>query len=424
MKVRPVLVVAEAMLLIFIFLLSNIRSTIFWDLYPPADAIAAPAWREILLWMMVLALMFYLLKRRSLFDTYLRAWRQQPLLIGFIIFSIASTFWSNTWTVTLHRSLVFTFATTAAVYWGVRYSINKFMRALVGLGAAILVASYILIFVSPVLGTDLNPPYNGAWRGIFWHKNQLGNILPIFTLVSMIRFFSSDVHNGASDRMNAALLYVFSLIAIFFANSASGYVLVLLIHLAFGAAFLWLNIRHLLRPIHYIITLVVVFVGVFGVLLNLDFVFGLLNRESTFTGRVPMWAILFRDVFPQRPWFGQGFGTTWADLGFRIQMRDLAGWGYPVMIGDNGFLDILLNLGVVGLVLFLLNYIKVWIDSVRYFLQELSLEGFFPFIFMIFTFFVNLTFSLFMETEVFVWTLIVTLMVGMTRKRNEICDVK
>jgi len=39
---------------------------------------------------------------------------------------------------------------------------------------------------------------------------------------------------------------------------------------------------------------------------------------------------------------------------------------------------------------------------------------------MIFTFFANLTFSLFMETEVFVWTLIVTIMVISTQKRDEI----
>lgn len=423
MKARTV-VIAEIIFLIFVFLLANIRSVIFWSLYPPADTITRPAWREILLWLVALALMVYLLIKHNLFKTYLLAWRQQPLLIVFIVFSLASIFWSNTWTVTLHRSLAFTFATLAAVYLGVRYSIKKFLQMLFLFGAIILMASYTLIWASPALGTAPGHPYYGAWRGIFWHKNQLGNIMPIFNLVFLFWCFSPNVRNKPFERIAAVLLYVLSMIMIFFAKSASGYVLVSLVHFAFGATFLWLKIRHLLRPIHYYITLAVILAGVIGVFLNLDFVFGLLHRESTFTGRVPMWEILLREVFPQKPWFGQGFGTIWADLGFRLQMRDLAGWPYPIMIGDNGFLDILLNLGVVGLVLFLLNYIKVWIDSVRYFLQELSLEGFFPFIFMIFTFFVNLTFSLFMETEVFIWTLIVTLMVGMTRKRNEICDVK
>ncbi|MDP1715937.1 MAG: O-antigen ligase family protein [Anaerolineales bacterium] len=423
MKVRSV-VIAETIFLALVFLLVNIRSLIFWSLYPPADTIAGPAWREILLWLVALALMVYLLIKHNLFKTYLLAWRQQPLLIVFIVFSLASIFWSNTWTVTLHRSLAFTFATLAAVYLGVRYSINKFLQMLFLLGAIILTASYMLIWASPALGTAPGHPYYGAWRGIFWHKNQLGNIMPIFTLVFLIRCFSSNVRNNLLERIAAVLLYILSMIIIFFANSASGFILVLVIHLAFGLLFLWLKLRLLMRPVHYYAVLIVFLAGAAGALLNLEFILGLFNRTPTFTGRIPMWTILLRDVFPQEPWGGYGFGTIWADENFRYQMRDQAGWPYPILIGDNGFLDILLNLGIIGLALFLLNYIKAWLNSVRFFQKELTLEGFFPFMFMIYTFFANLTLSLFMETEVFVWTLIVTLMVGMTRKRNEICDVK
>ena len=419
MKVRPI-AIAETMFLVFVFLLVNIRSFIFWSLYPPTDTIAEPAWREIILWLLTLVLMFYLLSKYGLFEIYLQAWRRQPFLIGFVVFSLVSIFWSNNWTVTLHRSLSFAFATVAAVYLGVRYSLSDFLRVLAVLGAVILAVSYIFIFASPALGTDLNPPYNGAWRGVFWHKNQLGNILPIFTLVFMTRFFSLDPRNKTSTRINMALLYVLSLIAIFFSESVSGYIIIFLIHIGFGLSFLWLKMRDRMRPFHYYVMLIIFVVGAAVVFLNLEFVLSLINRSPTFTGRVPMWNILLRDVFPQHPWFGQGFGTTWAELSFRIRMRDLAGWLYPIMIGDNGFFDILLNLGIVGLVLFLFNYIIAWIDLVRYFLRELNLEGFFPFIFMGYTFFVNLTFSLFMETEVFVWMIIVTLMVIMVQKKNEI----
>ena len=151
-------------------------------------------------------------------------------------------------------------------------------------------------------------------------------------------------------------------------------------------AFLWLKFRHLLRPTHYYLALVLAVIVAAGALLNLDFVFGLVNREVSLTGRIPMWGILFREVFPLHPWLGQGFGTIWADLSFRLFMRDSAGWPSPIMIGDNGFIDILLNLGIVGLALFLLYYLRVWVASVRYFLSEPRLESFFPFIFLIYTF--------------------------------------
>jgi len=186
MKIRPI-IAAEAIFLSFVFLLANIRSTIFWSLYPPLDTIFAPAWRETLLWLIALFLMYYLLTEYGLSQSYLDAWRWQPLLIVFVLFSLASIFWSTSWAVTLHRFLAFAFGSAMAVYLSVRYSLRQFLRVLTMLGAIVLTASYVMVFFVPALGADIN--YNGAWRGIFWHKNQFGNILPIFTLVFMIYFF-------------------------------------------------------------------------------------------------------------------------------------------------------------------------------------------------------------------------------------------
>ena len=419
MKVRPV-VVAEAIFLSFVFFLANIRSTIYWSLYPPVDSITEPAWRETFLWLVVLMLLYYLLRKYDLSRTYLQAWREQPILIVFVFFSLFSVFWSTAWNVTLHRCLAFVFGTAMAVYLGIRYSITELLRVLAILGATILIASCLLVFLNPALGTAPNHPYYGAWRGIFWHKNQLGNILPIFTLVYLMYFFSPVNRSDFPRKVIVVFFYITSLVVILFSKSASGYILVFLLHLAFGAAFIWLKVRRLLLPMHYFFAFVIsVGVGV-AVMFNLDFIFGLLGKEITLTGRIPMWGILMNEIFPMHPWLGQGFGTIWADESFRILMSVLVDWSYPVMIGDNGFLDILLNLGIVGLVFFLLNYFKAWFVSVKLFLQELNLESFFPFIFMIYSLFANVSFSLFLETEIFVWILMVALMISSTSIKRKL----
>lgn len=422
MKVKSVVIV-EAVFLSFLFFLANIRSIRFWSLYPPIDTLAGPAWREILLWLLALFLMCYLLIKHDLLKVYLQVWRGQPFLIVFVLFSLASIFWSTAWIVTLHRSLAFVFGTSMAVYLGIKYSMSQLLRILALLGSVILIASYLLIFLNPNLGTAPGFPYYGAWRGIFWHKNQFGNIIPIFTLVFMTYFFSYGIRGNISEKVAVIFLYMLSLIAVLYSKSASGYILIFILHLVFAVALLWLKVRHLLRPLHYYIALVASLALGIGVLLNLDFVFGLVGKEANLTGRIPMWGILFREVFPLYPWFGQGFGTIWADLDFRLYMRDLAGWSFPVLIGDNGFIDILLNLGIVGLVLFLFNYARAWIVSVKFFLKALSLESFFPFIFMIYSLFANLTFSLFMETEIFIWVLIVALTIFSIRKVGNLVPV-
>ncbi len=400
-------VIIECLFLILVFYFANIRAFIVSDLYPTVDGIYARAWREVIFWLIAVLFMVYLIKWGNLKNQYLQLWRLQPGLVVFVSFSLVSVIWSTSSLVTLHRSLVFFLASCVAVYIGTKYSILQLMKILFYFSLSVMVMSFLFIWLLPMGGTDTNPPYNGAWRGIFWHKNHFGNILPVFVLVYLMLFFSPKIKKDSLVRIGSVFLYFASLVAAFYSKSASGWMVMFLLHVGFLSLFVWIRIRHALRPVHYYYLLFFVFILLFGVLLNIDFIFGLFGKNVSLTGRIPMWGILFREVFPLRPWFGSGFGTIWADRDFRIYMRDLAGWGYPIMIGDNGFIDILLNLGLVGLVLFLIYYLKIWINIVRNLLKPIEIEGYFPVLLLFITFLANLTFSLFFETEVFVWILMV-----------------
>jgi O-antigen ligase len=112
----------------------------------------------------------------------------------------------------------------------------------------------------------------------------------------------------------------------------------------------------------------------------------------------------------QRPWWGYGFGAFWTFDSFRENVRQHIGWASQPLIGDNGFLDILLHVGVVGLLIFLIVLVIAFIRSFRYAISHRTLEGFFPLIIMIYAVFANISFSLFAETEVFVWFLIVVVL--------------
>ena len=73
-----------------------------------------------------------------------------------------------------------------------------------------------------------------------------------------------------------------------------------------------------------------------------------LGRDETLTGRTAVWA----DVLPamkQQPLAGYGFGSFWTDA-----RREL----YEIPTAHNGYLDILLELGVVGFAFF-----TVWLLS-------------------------------------------------------------
>ena len=402
--------ITEISILLLIFTLTSLRSFVFWVLFPDTHQIFGLAWREIIIWLLLLLLVFYIMHKRGLSGYFLMNWGKYPILILFIFYALISVFWSVTWTGTLYRSLGLLFTTIAALYLSRRYSLEEFLQVLFWVSVVTVSASFILVIVWPNLGTDLNPPYNGAWRGIFWHKNHLGNVIPIFNLIFLLRIFQSPIQSFRFGKITAGIFYILSLILIYQAKSASGYILLLLLHFVFFISVVWVRIYRRLTPSHYWIMLIVFLAGSILVFSNLELIFGLFNREITLTGRVPLWGYLLSEVFLERPLFGYGFGSLWTMESFRLSTQDFIGWGYQVMIGDNGFLDILLNGGIVGLTLFLVVYLQTWIVSIRYSLAVRSLVSMFPLIFMLYTLFVNLSFSMFLETESLIWMICIYLL--------------
>jgi O-antigen ligase len=93
-----------------------------------------------------------------------------------------------------------------------------------------------------------------------------------------------------------------------------------------------------------VITIAVIVIGtliVFKQGEGIDFVASSMGRDSTLTGRTDIW----REFLPmamKRPLLGHGFGGFWTDERFRLE------WVNSV---HNGYLEVILHLGFVGLVL-------------------------------------------------------------------------
>ena len=142
------------------------------------------------------------------------------------------------------------------------------------------------------------------------------------------------------------------------------------------------------------------------VLSNLDLVFDLFGRDTTMTGRIGLWNNLI-ELASRRLWSGHGFGSVWTLDSFRDEIQRLASWTSQPLIADNGLLDIFLHLGIPGVVVFSFVLILGTVRSLLYGVRQKTLTGFFPLLVMVYAFFANITFSLFAETEVFLWFLIV-----------------
>jgi len=396
----------------FAFLLANLRALVFIFLFPDTSTLLGPAWIEILLWLLTTVAALFMLRRERQFDEYAVLWRRNWFFGLFLLLAFISTTWSLSPVVTLFRSLELLFATVLAAYVGMRYSPERLMDAVFWFGATLLIFSIALAVSVPPTGTMYWAPFYGAWRGVYWHRNHLASIAALLSAIYLLRAWTAiQVRNNKA--VLDLIFYSLALVILFFAKSATGYILFIALHGFMAAAFVWLKISHRLERKHYLYILSAIAVAGILILSNLDIVFGLFHRDSTMTGRIGLWSHLLQMGF-ERPWLGHGFGAAWTLDSFREQIRRLAGWPSQPLIGDNGFLDIFLHLGFAGLLLFVGILIVATVRAVRYAIAQKTLLSFLPLLVVFYSLFANIAFSMFVETEVFVWFLIIAVLVMTT----------
>lgn len=107
-------------------------------------------------------------------------------------------------------------------------------------------------------------------------------------------------------------------------------------------------------------------VAVAAVLFARDFVFGLLGKSGDMTGRLETWEAVI-GLAEQRPWFGWGWVSYWAPWAEPFKSLDTKA-GLPVMSAHNAWLDVWLQLGIVGVLalapLVVLTVWRVWFRAV------------------------------------------------------------
>jgi exopolysaccharide production protein ExoQ len=351
-------------------------------------------------WLLLTPFIFLLLLKRNMISVFVQVLKKNWIILPFIIFSGLSTIWSVHWQVSLHRWLVLLCTILAGGYLGLRYNFKEITRILSVFGIYVLFLSSMLVFLFPDIGIMNYYIIQGAWQGLYWHKNHMGLVA---TFISIL-FLISLLNSLQSKEKNIFLwggLYIYSLFFIYQTDSVAAYLTMILLHGLVILGLVLLKYRGKIRKIHYMVFMLVLLIASLILTMNLDHFFGVFNRNTTLTGRIPMWAYLFDFYINNRPLFGYGFNAFWYLDSHRVSTQQIAGYPDPILIADNGFIDILVNTGYIGLFLFLLFYIGVWWRSIQYAINAHNINGLFPVILMSFTLLANISWSLLFENESF-----------------------
>jgi exopolysaccharide production protein ExoQ len=395
----------DVLIIIFAYIVTNSASFAFIWQFPDFTDFTEAAWYLVGVSFCLFLLMIINIRILELGKEMKEAWLSQIPLIFFVTYCVVSLFWSTYLLASINEAIQMLFATFIGVYIVVRYEPEKSFNIILYYGIFSIIVSSLLLIFDPSLARINNAYFQGAWRGIYWHRNHLGSLMAFFSAILIVGMV---LKKGQARYITAYMVIFFmSSILVFGSRSATGILIYFILNGFLVIAFLWIKFHNRLKREHYLGLSALFGIVLVLILSDLDRFFGLVGRNSTLTGRVPLWIDLVTRVWLQKSIFGYGFGALWNQEVFREALTLRHGWGYMIYFSDNGYLDLLLNTGLIGLILFLVFFGITGKRSICAFIKRESFLSIVPLLLFAYVFLANISYSFLFEVDQFVWMLLV-----------------
>lgn len=303
---------------------------------------------------------------------------KSPFFCLFLVLMSLCFLWSNAPEVTFKATLVYLEVTLFAIYFGKQYSWQEIYPLWRWINIIIVIVS---IFVN--IAQSQSP-----WNSILGHKNQFSFVMAQTAVLWLVHAMYS------SERRLSIIFFVVSFIAMIKGESgASKVLLVVLIGLWLYLGFVkklkvqWAFVSVILFMIVSICLTIIVTE-------NIEFiVVDTLNKDLTLTGRTDFWPLIVNKI-NHHPILGYGISGFWQPWrGADNPAGDLivAKSGFQPMHSHNGFLDLGLDLGWLGLSLFTVSFFVNVAKGVVYLGRTRLPEAGLPLLLLTYTLMTNLT---------------------------------
>lgn len=348
-----------------------------------------------IIWLIVhsLIVMLFMIRLQLLKFYY---FKNHIWLLVFVCF--ISILWATDPMLTLRRCILLTSTTFLGIILAEQFEIKDILRVIVFLVAASLFFSLLLWVVDPSL-VEMSSGHNkGSFRGISHHKNYFGRLLVVGVIAGLVSL-------KFEKRKVALLALVVFMAASVFLTSSIGSVLLLL-----AVIFFYIVLNRLKKIGIDKAILLVLGVVIFSLsIINYEEVLLIVGKSPTLTNRTILWGFVILEIIKE-PLIGYGYSGFW--LGeegpsasiYKIT-RETIGSTWEAPHAHNGYLDIMLDLGALGLLIFLVGF---WIYTRRsyvYFLKDRTYAIEFALIFLLFTLITNLVESQILVENEFMWVM-------------------
>lgn len=199
-------------------------------------------------------------------------------------------------------------------------------------------------------GAELSDGELIGWRGLFDHKNGLGAFL-VLGMIAILAF-----ERRRSLRIVGALLAAACVIGSRSATAASGFMVVLIVWMWVGLLNRNTNQRD--RALFGLVSVAMAIMAVFVGLGLMPAFLDLYGKDFTFSGRTIIWRETM-EVVQQNPIIGVGYGGVWHDIQGPLTSGLHRQIGFTAAHSHNGAIEVLLETGLIGLVLFVIFFASV-----------------------------------------------------------------
>ena len=335
----------------------------------------------------------------------------------FVIFVLVSCLWSIAPDKTFRFGVYGVGSTMVGLYLGTRYSLKEQLKILGWTFATIVVLSIIFAVGLPKYGFMLSGIYPDALRGIYTHKNQFG----ITIVLASVIFFLRAIDKKEGSWIFWLLLMTSMALTVMCKSTTSlaNMLFMLFLCLAYRV-FRWryeLLVSTVLAVLIFGISAALFFFNFIGT----DAFFEAIGKDPTLSSRTDIWAQVW-EAIQLKPWIGYGSASFWDGLEGPSKYIELTVRA-KVAYAHNGFLDILLGIGFIGLSLFLISYVATVIKSLVLLRKTNTVETFWPLLFLTYLIMTNVSEGTLAALDNIFWVLYSTITFSLiAAKKNQFLE--
>lgn len=327
----------------------------------------------------------FLIIRKNLVKKAIKITLENKLLILLSILIAASFAWSNNPITTFQRISAFFGTLIFCIYFTLRYNGKEQRELLTYALSTVLLISIMIALILPSYG--ISAENNSAWQGAFNQKNLLGKIMTLATITFL--FYISE-RKRLIPKILGIVLTIISIGLIYLSQSKTALLTIIILLFTIICARILQKSNKITKAFFIIFILIIIIISGFIFISYGEDILEGIGKENTLTGRTELWSYSLNNII-NHPIIGHGYASFWIkeknSPSEKVEYQ--LGWDPPH--AHNGFIDLTLELGLIGLLIVIIQLIMIILRYSKLAIESREFIALWPLILTAFLLLYNLT---------------------------------